>query len=205
MKKYIIPTLAAAAALGVAALPLGGVFAASTTSPAGDTTIQVTVGSTIAISVTSANVTATMTPNQKLAAPLSNTLRVTTNNLKGYSLSVAEKKDSTAGADNTGALVSTDNTDKIPALAGSLTAGTAGWNLSCKSVAPAVAANATGACEASTSNVAVSTTATTLVKNENGNKMPVDDTITINYDVATGAAQLEGKYQDTITYTASTL
>lgn len=173
--KKIIAGLGVATALGVAALPVAGTFAESASVD-----VTVNVGSTIAISADSP-AAVTMNPDQKTSSNAAN-VTVSTNSLNGYTLSVKD-------ADSNTALVN-GNGDTIPALGGALSAGTAGWNI-------------TGG---NLNNAAISATDQVVKTNNNSNHTAIANDVTaMTYNFATGTAQMQGTYVDTIIYTATAL
>ena len=172
--KKIIAGLGVAAALGVAALPVAGALAESA-----NVNVTVNVGSTIAISATSPEAVS-MTPGQKASSNAAN-ITVSTNNAGGYKLTVKD-------ADTNTALVNANGT--IPAQAGTLSAGTAGWNI-------------TGG---DLTNAAISTEDQTVKTNTNSAHTAIANEVTaMTYNFATGDAQVTGEYVDTIVYTATAL
>src|SRR5574344_49878 len=182
-----IPSVAA-----VYMVPLGSAFAASTQNVA----LNLTVGSVIAIAVDSSSLSSTMTPNATNSEMKSN-VTVSTNALTGYKLSLID-------SDTANALASTNGS--IPALAGTLTAGTAGWNISAtKAVNNNTGSGATvGTVTGTNVAVPVSTgTALVVTNNANGNKTPLNETTTVQYNIATSKDQIAGTYTDTVVYTAS--
>lgn len=176
--KKIIAGLGVATALGIAALPVAGTFAADPASATANVDVTVNVGATIAIA-TDGPAAVSMTPNQ--TASSTGTVTVSTNNLGGYKLSVKD-------ADSDLALKTAG--DEIPALGGTLTAGTAGWNISGGSL----------------SNTAIKATDQTVKENTNSANAAISNEVTsMTYNFATKNGQLQGQYVDTIVYTATTL
>ena len=179
--KKIIAGLGVVTALGIAALPVAGTFAADPASAGDEVTVTVNVGATIAISADSP-ATVTMTPNQKTSSNAAN-VRVSTNNTGGYMLTVKD------GDTNTN-LVNANANDVIPAVDGALNAGTAGWNISGGNL----------------SNKAVLTTEQTVKTNSNSGHTAISNDVTaMTYNFATKDAQMQGQYVDTIVYTATAL
>ena len=86
-------------------------------------------------------------------------------------------------------MTSGDTTETIPAQAGNLVAGTAGWNLSGGDLTKA----------------AISATDQVVKTNSNTAHTGIQEDIQMTYGVATGTAQAQGTYMDTIVYTATTL
>ena len=117
--KKMVVGLGLTTALGVATLPIA-TFAASDTS---SVTVKVNVNSVIALSADSNSTEVTMNPSSVNTTALKTKLTVATNNKNGYKLTVKD-------ADSTTAMTSGDTTETIPAVSGTLTAGTAGWNIS---------------------------------------------------------------------------
>lgn len=112
--KKIIATLGVVAGLGVATLPLASYAATH------DTTVSLTVSPAISMSVTGTT-SVTLEPNRADLTTMSNSVSISTNNLKGYTLTVADK-------DTDNALVHTTKTDKkIPSTDATPTAGTSSW------------------------------------------------------------------------------
>ena len=155
--KSVVLGLGLTTALGIASLPVATFAATSSQSVA----VKVNVSSVIALSADNLSTEVTMTPSALDTTTLKTKLTVATNSKNGYKLTVKD-------ADSTTAMASTDTTETIPAQAGNLVAGTAGWNL-------------TGG---DLTKVAISQ---------------------MTYGVATGTAQAQGTYMDTIVYTATTL
>ena len=176
--KNTVVALGVATALGVASLPIA-TFAASDTQ---SVVVKVNVKSVIALAADSNSTEVTMTPSSVNTTGLKTKLTVATNNKNGYKLTVKD-------ADSTTAMTSTDTTETIPAVGGTLTAGTAGWNLSGGDL----------------TKVAVTTSDQIVKTNTNAAHTGIQEDIQMTYDVATGAAQAQGTYQDTIVYTATTL
>ena len=176
--KKIIAGLGVATALGIAALPVAGTFAADNSA---SVNVTVNVGATIAISADSP-ATVSMTPNEKTSSNAAN-VRVSTNNTGGYMLTVKD------GDTNTN-LVNANANDVIPAVDGALNAGTAGWNISGGNL----------------SNKAVLTTEQTVKTNSNSDRKAISNDVTaMTYNFATKDAQMQGQYVDTIVYTATAL
>ena len=175
----IVATLGIAAALGIASMPIA-TYAAATDSK--NVTVKVNVASVIALSADSTSTEITMNPNNVNTTGLKTKLTVATNNKNGYKLTVKD-------VDSTTAMTSADTTETIPATAGVLTAGTAGWNISGGDL-----------------NKVTVTTADQVVKtNPNTAHVGIQEDIDMVYGVATSAAQAQGTYQDVIIYTATAL
>jgi|GEM_PF-451476 len=184
----IIKLINGVAAFGLVCLPAVSSFAV--TSQTAETTVKVTISEALALAVDADEKSVELAPGSittSTTAPKT-TVTVSTNLYGGYKLTVAEKE--VTGGDNTGALVheSGASVATIPARAGTLTAGTSGWNLTGGSLI----------------NAAVSTTAQNVYVNENTSHAAITDEMTeITYNIATGSAQLAGTYSDQIVYTAS--
>ena len=175
----IVATLGITAALGIASIPIA-TYAAATDSK--NVTVKVNVASVIALSADNASTEITMNPNNVNTTGLKTKLTVATNNKNGYKLTVKD-------VDSTTAMTSTDTTETIPATAGVLTAGTAGWNISGGDL----------------NKVAVTTADQVVKTNPNTAHVGIQEDIDMVYGVATSAAQAQGTYQDVIIYTATAL
>ena len=175
----IVATLGIATALGIAAMPIATYAAATDTK---NITVKVNVASVIALSADSLSTEVTMNPNNVNTTGLKTKLTVATNNKNGYKLTVKD-------VDSTTAMTSNDTIETIPALAGNLTAGTAGWNLSGGDL----------------NKVAIAATDQTVKTNPNTAHVGIQEDIDMTYGVATSAAQAQGTYQDVIIYTATAL
>lgn len=176
--KNIVATLGIATALGVSTLPLA-TFAVSDSS---SVAVKVNVNSVIALSVDNASTEVTLGPSNVNTTGLKTKVTVATNSKNGYKLTVKD-------ADNNTAMTSNDTTQTIPAIAGNLTAGTAGWNISGGDL----------------NKVAISTTDQTIKTNPNSAHTGIQEDTQMTYGVATSASQAQGTYLDTITYTATSL
>lgn len=186
--------------------------------------VNVTVPEFISLTLTSANThesstgtatsptpTATASPNpitestsmlpNSTNTSMGTTAQVVTNSITGAYLTVIDVDDSNA-------LMSGSN--NIPAGNGEISAGTAKWNLTVTGATQ----NGTSAGTATTSfvsNTAVPvSTASALelyrhAQPSTGISASIDDTVTVQYNVATSSTQASGTYTDTITYTASTI
>ena len=175
----IVATLGITTALGIASMPIA-TYAAATDSK--NVTVKVNVASVIALSADSASTEITMNPNNVNTTGLKTKLTVATNNKNGYKLTVKD-------VDSTTAMTSADTTETIPATAGVLTAGTAGWNISGGDL----------------NKVAVTTADQVVKTNPNTAHVGIQEDIDMVYGVATSAAQAQGTYQDVIIYTATAL
>lgn len=188
----IIAALGVVAGIGVAALPLS-TFAAANTS----VTFTVNIDDQLSLSADSGQsvLATTMTANQVNNDTLKSSLKVSTNNPKGYKLTVAD-------ADADTALVHTTSpTVKIPALSatGDLASGTAGWGIQVNEAYPGTAVSTTQW----TPMVKNNETAI-VVRNSGALSSAVSNQETIvKYGVATAAGQASGSYSDTISYTAT--
>ena len=110
-----------------------------------------------------------------------------TNSQKGMNLIVADKDNNTALQGGTGI-----TGESIPAVAGTLTAGTAGWNIS-----SVVSADTTQ----NVTNAAMVATGSAIDLYEGGSAEEQD--ISMTYNFATAANQKAGVYSDIITYTVA--
>ena len=176
--KNVVVALGVATALGISTLPVA-TYAASATK---NITVKVNISSVIALSADSLSTEVSMTPNSVNTTGLKTKLTVATNNKNGYKLTVKD-------ADNDFSMKSGDTTETIPARAGTLSAGTAGWNISGGDL----------------DKVAASSTDQTVKTNNNAANVGIQEDIQMTYGVATSAQQAQGTYQDIIVYTATTL
>ena len=176
--KKMVVGLGLTTALGIATLPIA-TFAASDIS---SVTVKVNVNSVIALSADSNSTEVTMNPSSVNTTALKTKLTVATNNKNGYKLTVKD-------ADSTTAMTSGDTTETIPAVSGTLTAGTAGWNISGGDL----------------NKAAVTTSDQTVKTNPNTMHTGIQEDVQMTYGVATAAAQAQGTYQDVIVYTATAL
>ena len=176
--KSVVLGLGLTTTLGIASLPVATFAATSSQSVA----VKVNVSSVIALSADNLSTEVTMTPSALDTTTLKTKLTVATNSKNGYKLTVKD-------ADTTTAMISGDTTETIPAQAGNLVAGTAGWNL-------------TGG---DLTKVAISATDQVVKTNSNTAHTGIQEDIQMTYGVATGTAQAQGTYMDTIVYTATTL
>ena len=176
--KNIVATLGISTALGVATLPIATFAASDSASVA----VKVNVNSVIALSVDNTSTEVTLSPSNVNTTGLKTKVTVATNSKNGYKLTVKD-------ADTTTAMTSTDTTETIPAVAGTLTAGTAGWNLSGGDLDKA----------------AILPTDQTVKTNPNSTHTGLQEDTQMTYGVATSTHQAQGTYLDTITYTATAL
>lgn len=176
--KKVVVALGVATALGIATLPLS-TFAASSTS---DITVKVKIGSVIALSADNQLTETNLNPNNVNTTALKTRLTVATNSRNGYKLTVKDKDANTN-------LASTETSDVIPALAGNLTAGTAGWNISGGEL----------------NKAAVTATDQVVKTNPNSTHASINEDIQMTYGVSTSASQAQGTYSDVIVYTATAL
>ena len=174
--KSVVLGLGLTTVLGIVSLPVATFAATSSQS------VEVNVSSVIALSADNLSTEVTMTPSALDTTTLKTKLTVATNSKNGYKLTVKD-------ADPTTAMTSADTTETIPAQAGNLVAGTAGWNLSGGDLTKA----------------AIATTDQVVKTNPNTAHTGIQEGIQMTYGVATGTAQAQGTYMDTIVYTATTL
>ena len=195
----IIAALGVAAGLGIAALPAGAIFADTllpldytNTTQAQDVTVNLTVGEAVTLGVqnvkcattdgAAAEGTATVSLSVKAQGSCAHLVAGGTNAAKGYTLSVADKDETTAltrdGGTGTGA-------DAIEAVAGDLggTNWVAGWNLT------------GGLLDKAAITHAAKPVQTTAAAGQNE--------LTMTYNFATRVDQNQGTYKDVITYTIS--
>ena len=144
----------------------------------------------------------TMLPNSTNTS-MGTTAKVVTNSLTGAYLNVID-------SDTTNALTTDDTSYSIPAADGAISAGTAQWNLTVTGATKAgtTAGTATTSFVSDKAVPVSSGTALELYRHAQpatGISASIDDTVTIQYNVATDSTQAYGTYTDTITYTASTI
>lgn len=182
-----IAALGVVAGIGVAALPLTSYAAEQ------HLTITATVDSSISLSLSGTN-TLTVGSNAVNLDTASTTASVTTNSLKGYTLSVTDK-DAVTDLTHT-----TQSDKKIAAQDGTPTAGTSTW-------AVQAGGNYTGMTSGlDTSWKAMPAKGGTalVIKNSGAVTSAINqDQTTLKYGVATAANQESGEYTNEITFTAT--
>ena len=181
----LVAALGVAAGIGVAALPLGA-FATVTTavtpydeSPQDtDVEVELIISNAVGIASDKAKCSTTMMPNATDSC--ANIVSIGTNDRNGMTLTV---KDSDSNTNLVGNQATPVN---IAAVAGTLTAGTAGWNIS-----GGLLTNA--AITAADQNVYVGDTTSGAEERD----------VNMTYNFATDVDQAQGTYSDTITYTVT--
>ena len=188
MSKYskIVATLGVITGLGIASLPLAS-FAAPIplvdgTPKSANVKVQLTVGDAVAIAVNSNDVNAgNAAPNQTKNA--ATTVSYATNKSTGMTLTVKDADvDTNMTAGHTGTVA---GTDVIAAGTSGATAGSGNWSIK------------GGLLTADTAMVKQSQTALKVAETTG----PVNTSVNMTYNIATGGSQLPGTYQDTIVYT----
>ena len=208
--KSIIAGLSVVAGLGAAVLPMSA-YAADTT---GETKVTVTINAVISMSLesfyggsthgvlvcssqaspecsgTEQEVRTTLYPNQADLTSMYTDIKVTTNSLAGYNLTMIDSDDdnslSTTGGDTIAAINTTPVAGTAPGWAVSIDGGTT-WQQ-----VPA-AHNAQ-----SQPNTPI-----TIKSPGTSSSVYTNDPSTVNYGVATSTSQAAGVYTDTVTFTAT--
>ena len=192
MSKYskIVATLGVVTGLGIASLPIA-TFAAPTPLDGSvpdhqNVVVQLTVGDAVAVAVDSGTANAGVaSPNQTKNATTE--VSYATNHSTGMTVYVKDAdEDTNMTAGLSGSPVA--GTNVIAADTQGATAGSGTWSIK------------GGLLSADTAMVKNSQTA---LKVQESNA-PVDTSVTMTYNIATGGSQLPGTYQDTIVYTVAT-
>ena len=188
MSKYakIVATLGVITGLGIASLPVA-TFAApialdGSVPATQNVVVQLTVGDAVAVSADNGTANGgNAAPNQ--AKNATSSISYATNAANGMIVNVKDAdEDTNMTAGHTGTVA---GTDVIAAGATGATAGSGTWSVK------------GGLLTADTAMVKQSQTALKVAETTG----PVNTSLNMTYDIATGGSQLPGTYQDTIVYT----
>jgi len=176
-KTKLLAAAGIVAGLSVAALPL-------TSYAAENVNINVTVGTGLQFSVDANTVSIANIASGDIDETMTTTATVSTNNPTGYKITVIDADTNNALTSGTGSSAYT-----IPALTGTLKAGTAGWGIK-------------GGTQ--TNYAAVPASNGTPLTLNTVNEPKDHQATTFHYGVATSPTQHSGTYTDTIIFTATT-
>lgn len=184
--KKIIAALGVVAGLGVSTLPLTSYAAES------HQTVSVTVESNISVGVTPSG-SVSLAPNGVALDQLKHTIKVSTNNLNGYTLTVKDKDADTALVHSTKTSIKIPSTDATP------TSGTSSWAVQ----TAAAYTGMTSGLNTSWKAMPASTASGLIIKKSGAiNNALTNDTTELKIGVALSESQETGTYSDEITYTA---
>lgn len=140
------------------------------------------------------NIAITLTPGSTdLNTTASTTATVSTNDLAGYTLSVADADSNTAMVNGT------NSTYTIPANANIGTAGQVGWAVRVSNCGSLAGKN----CPSGWQAMVPTGSALTLASVSGSNATTTNDATTIQYGIRADANQASGTYSDTIVYTVT--
>ena len=180
---------------------------ASAAADSSTSTVSATVSSVISIS-TPGTVSISVTPTANgMLSSASDTVTVSTNNITGYNLKLADSDATTSLSDGAGHTIAASSNNMAGAT--TLTSGT--WGFALASGTTGIAPNNFDASYSSVTNVTGATSkwagvpasgSGVVIKSTSANA--TNDTTSVFYAVKIDTTQPTGTYSDTVTYTALT-